>query len=270
MLEILDDAEVEFVVGHEIGHLALRHTQSLGLAPDSEYSLLKQQWRSRAAEISADRIGLMGCQSLTVAGKVMIKLASGLPWEHLAFDFEQFLAESADPSHHDEVAHLHRSHPALPIRLRALIEFARSRFYRKFTSGSDAGPEISIVDAKVRGILHSLGDRKLVAKEEERLDRTIAWCGAALILEDEVVTDAEESTLKGLVGEDLGTKVAAFARSSSRSEVLGKCEESIIDLLKMDSSYLQQVLVATAAFGDKLGLSVDETALGELLARVRR
>ena len=110
MLEILDDAEMEFVIGHEIGHLALRHTQSPKSESGSEYAVLKQQWRSRAAEISADRVGLLGCQSLNVAGRVMIKLASGLPWEHLEFDVKQFLAESAEPSHHDEAVHLERAH----------------------------------------------------------------------------------------------------------------------------------------------------------------
>ena len=96
-IDHLSEQELLFVIGHEVGHIKSRHmlyhmmaqilpkvaailgksTLGVGelLSQPLQFALLK--W-SRMSEFTADRAGLLACQSLEVAGRVMMKLA-GMP-----------------------------------------------------------------------------------------------------------------------------------------------------------------------------------------------
>jgi Zn-dependent protease with chaperone function len=86
-------AELEFIIGHELGHIRFCHVlyhqigegapRLVGQVPligrllGTGVHLALFEW-SRAAEFSADRAGLMACQDADAAVSVMMKL-SGLP-----------------------------------------------------------------------------------------------------------------------------------------------------------------------------------------------
>lgn len=137
LVERMDDDELRFVLGHELGHLAFRHyrarlaTAAFGDGEDGRPRvppLLARRLESwdRLAELSADRAGLrvVGGRLDTVV-RVFFKLQSGLGPEHLRFDVAAFL---------DQLTRLQAvarrellsifSHPATPIRVRALQLFA--------------------------------------------------------------------------------------------------------------------------------------------------
>ena len=83
----MDADELRFIIGHEMGHVALGHTwlNSLvgGMAgiPSSSTSsailtLAFLSW-NRTCELSADRAGLLACGSLDKAVSSLIKLVAG-------------------------------------------------------------------------------------------------------------------------------------------------------------------------------------------------
>src|SRR5687768_6615234 len=74
LVDILDEEEFCFVVGHELGHFLLRHTAGLHGSTESLELFMLQ----RAQEISADRLGMVACGSLDVAIKALKKTISGL------------------------------------------------------------------------------------------------------------------------------------------------------------------------------------------------
>lgn len=155
LVERMDDDELRFVLGHEVGHLAFEHYRArlagaaFGTDDDGEARvppLLARRLESwdRLAELSADRAGLavVGGRLDTVV-RVFFKLQSGLGPEHLRFDVAAFL---------DQLGRLQAverrdllsifSHPATPIRVRALQLFAPVA-----TAGDE--PARAAVDAEV-------------------------------------------------------------------------------------------------------------------------
>lgn len=156
LVERMDDHELRFVLGHEVGHLAWRHHRgrliplALGEDEDGESRvppLLARRIESwdRLAELSADRAGFLATgEDLTHVVPAFFKLVGGLGPQHLRFDLSAFLEQLS------ELQRLERrellatfSHPATPVRVRALQRFGEA-------GGSHAQPEaLAAVDHEV-------------------------------------------------------------------------------------------------------------------------
>jgi Zn-dependent protease with chaperone function len=124
-------AELKFVLGHELGHVVFGHSDfSVNniCQTESQISLtdvmIAFKW-SRAAEISADRVGLLCCDHVKNAVSALFRSVCGLPVE----DFDTVVATFREQ--YESLAGLMssgtltqglwlRSHPMTPIRVRAL------------------------------------------------------------------------------------------------------------------------------------------------------
>jgi Zn-dependent protease with chaperone function len=121
---------LRFVIGHELGHVVFCHsdlpvheilTDVHGIPPEVANLLLR--W-SRAAEVSADRVGLLCCGQLTTAVTALFQTASGLK------DIDEDRVLGSFRSQYAELeAHIRgekhrrtwmRSHPMIPVRFKAL------------------------------------------------------------------------------------------------------------------------------------------------------
>ena len=137
-VERMTDDELRFVFGHELGHLAYRHYRALlvdqALRDDEGDSVMPpllvariSSW-NRLCELSADRAGMLASNGqLQTMVSVFFKLETGLGPEHLKFDLQAFLDQL------DELREISRkellarySHPATPVRARALQLFAEA------------------------------------------------------------------------------------------------------------------------------------------------
>ena len=131
--------EIQFVIGHEIGHFLFGH--QLQLDENSNKSDFAQ---SRAQEISSDRSGLIACQNIDMAVKAMIRIQSGLSDKFLSFDTAAFLDQLDKEK--DILRYLSdNSHPTFRIRAKALLRFSISNPYLEITEGGK-GIEISKID----------------------------------------------------------------------------------------------------------------------------
>ena len=96
LVNLLKINELEFIIGHELGHFLLQHNRKyIDGSPESLIS-------NRAMEISVDRIGLCACKDLHVAIKAIIKLLSGLEEKFLRFDVHSFLEQLIIEIKHDK------------------------------------------------------------------------------------------------------------------------------------------------------------------------
>lgn len=87
LVQTMDREELLFILGHELGHVALGHTwlNSLvggiaGIPSSSSAGMLLTLaflWWNRACEYSADRAGLLACGKPEKAVSALVKLAAG-------------------------------------------------------------------------------------------------------------------------------------------------------------------------------------------------
>ncbi len=158
--------QLKFVFGHELGHVVFGHSkfnihEILG-NPDGVPAALASllfKW-SRAAEVSADRVGLMCCGQLTDAVSALFLTASGIT----GIDDDKVLRSLRGQydeleRHINEQKASHgwiRTHPMIPIRfkaceLAALDITALRQSHRGFSWSGFRG-----IDTKIMNVLETL------------------------------------------------------------------------------------------------------------------
>lgn len=152
-LEILDDAEIASLIGHELGHFIFGHNRLLGLLNHDKGTekitvlpylgeCLFLRWRKKS-EISADRIGLLASGSFEASARALIKAGFGLSERNLNLDVDTLLQQIESLKERPEILEAaYRSHPLLPLRLKALRLFADA------TASDDAGAGLQ-ADAEI-------------------------------------------------------------------------------------------------------------------------
>ncbi len=126
--------ELAFVMGHELGHVLFEHHQIPAghllfdeQAEPISASLAKSllQW-SRAAEISADRMGFLACGDLTSAANAFFKTACGIYPDDERLVLSALHAQFAEIEHltqdmqKQKVSGYASTHPLIPIRFKSL------------------------------------------------------------------------------------------------------------------------------------------------------
>lgn len=144
LLEICSDAELQAIIGHELGHLKCEHSIYLTLGsvastiiPFLASSKLTQGWRL-AAEYSCDRAALLVTQDVDVVNSAMVKLYAGADIPGLdsgAFaaqsDAYDELLKDANPLIRDSIRREQRTHPLPVKRVKALKEWSDSDSYQQ-------------------------------------------------------------------------------------------------------------------------------------------
>jgi Zn-dependent protease with chaperone function len=146
LLQVMDRDELQFIIGHEMGHVKLGHTwlNSLvgGMAgiPSSFAAAalmeLAFRWWNRACEFSADRAGMLACGSPHKAISALIKLEAGADarsQEGLMRAIERIEAEDDDLS--NNIAELLATHPMIIKRVEKLRDYAHSAEYARLQNG---------------------------------------------------------------------------------------------------------------------------------------
>jgi Zn-dependent protease with chaperone function len=125
LVENMTPAEIQAVIGHELGHILLGHTHLIGLMAGVTgfLRLLFYRW-SRSCEYSADAAALLACDGdLEPVVTTMLKLGSGL--SHITFDVQAFLEQGrAIDQATTSSAEFLSTHPFIQNRIRRLIQLS--------------------------------------------------------------------------------------------------------------------------------------------------
>ena len=141
LLQRMDADELRFILGHEMGHIRLGHTELNSLvggvagipSPPVAGILLTMAflWWNRACEYSADRAGLLACGKLHKAISALVKLTAGADARTPA-DLERALRliEAEDDHAVGNLLEALTTHPMTVRRIDELQRYASSNQYR--------------------------------------------------------------------------------------------------------------------------------------------
>lgn len=238
MLESFSSDELEFVMGHELGHhLFEHHDMPIGALVNGKVDLepatvlMLFAW-SRYAEISADRAGLACARKMDPVASAFFKLASGLSGGAVKMLPEQFVEQLGDMREEldrgrsaDGVARADwfSTHPFSPLRIRAAKAFAESTYF---------GGERSIedVEGEVNDLMALMEPSYLEesSPEAEMMRRLLFTGGVVVAAASGGVSDEERAALEKLLGEGrLGARELDVAAISADLERRARdvCEE---------------------------------------------
>lgn len=150
LFNLMNEEELKFVIGHEIGHLINRDTvisrlfnfiypadnkEKLEACPTfltKRYKLYQQ-----LAELGADRYGFMANENLEACVTAIFKLASGLFLEKMNVSMESLISENKKRLEYftQENGISDGTHPVNPIRVRAIELFATAKTQKALNQG---------------------------------------------------------------------------------------------------------------------------------------
>lgn len=225
LLEVFTPAELKFVIGHELGHVVFDHfgipmpltatIEDLAGTLVSRTNALRLYVWCRAAEISADRAGLICARDPVAAASGFFKLASGLASPRVKADLEAYAqqvdalvaapAARSAPRDDDDTIDAFSTHPYSPLRVRAVVAFSKSRTYRE-AIGGPAGPDLTDEDVE-RVVEHDLSMMEPTYLEEKtaasELMRRVLYAGGILVAAaNGEVTKGELDALRAMLGAD--------------------------------------------------------------------
>lgn len=153
LVEGFTDAELRHVIGHELAHAVFDHNalpmpltaliEDMAGAIVSRPRQLELFLWCRAAELSVDRAGLVCAGDVGAAVSAFLKLSSGLDGSLFGtLDHDAYITQAASiasapvarlkPRDDDDSIEAFSTHPYPPLRLKAMLLYAKSDAYFRF------------------------------------------------------------------------------------------------------------------------------------------
>ncbi len=272
----LDARELQFVIGHELGHAAFGHhdvNEFLVIDRVDPRRRMQLMALSRAQEISADRMGLLCCGDFDVATKALFRTASGITTPDLAMDpalfdqqWDQYVNELLEVGTDDSLGML--THPVAHLRIKALRLFWEADLWMAPDPAAQAA-----VDEEVGALLAVLDP--LARERPDAADPILAdfflWGGLYMALSH------------GDLGEKERERLASVASPARLQQALAagvpgsdQCLERFAECLarrqqKLTASEINRILegLVQIARADEQVAADEQAALRQLAAKLR-
>ena len=259
LVELLNDQELESVISHEIAHFYYQHS----LYPQSTNTKNRVGYLnllnfSRAAEISADRIGFIGCGSLEASLRAMLKITSGLSEKHLKFNFSSYLDQLRELKEIKGDKNLmYSTHPNFLNRMQALIWFSMSNEYNDHFNTDKKGTfDLKNIDDKIHeSVKRVIGD-EVEYSNKEVVSRALMWGSINIFLSDKKFSKKEQEIFKKNFGDKNTESIISLIKISNLKSIQDKINNTLEDaskLLKKDKEKIINELnkLLKVADGDK-------------------
>jgi len=248
LIDLLNPEELESIIAHEVAHFYYQH--SLYPNPVSAKERLEHLnllYFSRAAEISADRVGFLGCANLEYSLRAMLKISSGLNDKHLKFNFSSYLDQLRELQDHkgDKFA-IYSTHPNFLNRMQALIWFSMSKEYNEeFKTGKKGVYSLQDVDKKIDESIQRVTGDELTISNKEIFSRTLMWGSLSIFLADKKFTKKEQEIFKKNFGEKSTVSILSLIKISKKEIIEEKINNAFLNASKLlldDKKRLQKEL----------------------------
>jgi len=273
LLDLMNQEELKFVIGHELGHLINKDTalsRLINFIFPAEAAVpvslaYKIRLHSQLAELVADRYGYIATEDLGACVTAFFKMASGLDLAKMNVSIEALIADNSKRLSYflKDKGMSRASHPVNPIRVEALNLFANSKTEKKLKSGMD----------ELISILLKVGDSEL----DEHTARFIASAGLIVANADGNITEKEiddimeqlsalkifprqfmDEIIKGDISKTFNDAVENILRinPSMREGMLS----FMISMVMSDQSIDKAEIELLYSFGESIGFSEIEIA----------
>jgi len=270
LLEVFTPMELQFVIGHELGHAAFEHfalpMPATATVEDMAGTLVSRETRlrlflwCRAAEISADRAGLVCAPDPEAAATGFFKLASGLSSARVRADLEAYAtqvdslastpAARLKPREDDDTLDCFSTHPYSPLRVRAVVAFSRSRAYAEAvglpTAGTLSDDELESVVSADFGLMEPSYLEEKTA-QSELMRRGLYCAGLCVAAANGVVAPSEVEALAALLGAD--ALVGQHDPGKARGELAALVPELLGAPFARRAQLVQHLTIVAAADG---------------------
>tara|TARA_A100001015_G_scaffold318398_1_gene438188 strand:- start:132 stop:1220 length:1089 start_codon:yes stop_codon:yes gene_type:complete len=210
LINLLEEDEFYFVIGHELGHFLFDHS-SLKTKENLEFFKLR-----RAQEISVDRVGLIACKSINHAARAIMKTASGLGSTHIKFDINQYISQASMISHVTKGENLYSTHPSMLLRCRALLWFSMIDNYRKYDT-EETLKDLKVINERIEKELEKYVDGEFKSIKENLKSELSLWLAVKHVSNDGKFDEIEQILFSELFGKSTLNKVKKFLGSLKQS-----------------------------------------------------
>ena len=236
LVELLDDKELESIIAHEVAHFYYQHA----LYPEASKSKNRIEFLnllnfSRAAEISADRVGFLGCESLEHSLRAMLKLTSGLSDKHLKFNFSIYLDQLRELKEvKGDKNQLYSTHPNFLNRMQALIWFSMSNEYNEeFKTGKKGVHDLKKIDEKIDESIKRVTGNEVTISNKEVFSRSLMWGTLSIFLADKKFTKKEQEIFQKNFGEKSTVSLVSLIKMSNPQLIENKIQNAFDDASKL-------------------------------------
>ncbi len=258
LVEEFSPAELRFVIGHELGHAAYDHfgipmpitatIQDIGGTLVSRPVQLRMFVWCRAAEVSADRAGLLCTRDPEIGATAFFKLSSGLSRPVIRADLDAFASQvesmasapsaTIDTRDEDDALDCFSTHPYTPVRVRALLAFGRSQAFQQAIGGSGGDLTIDEVEHVVERDLALMEPSYLEDRsaDAERMRKALYAAGVAVAACHGGIAPEEMTALRAL----LGAKQAQTPDDVPK--ILGELDAQLADLASVSRVHRAQLV----------------------------
>ena len=210
-IEALDDDELAYVIGHEIGHLIYKHNQwsFVETFKECQKSMLpfmgdRLYWAwQQKCEISADRAGAVAAGSAEAALRAQLKVCYGLSARNLNANADVLLSQlkvvqDAEDMEWSSDHMKNMEHPIDPLRINALKAFC-DVYYAKGVGASGLTPKhLDQVDERIARSYELLRRYPRTAARKAAM-QIVALYGLVIISSDGIIEDRELAELLKLL-----------------------------------------------------------------------
>lgn len=264
LITLLTLDELKFVIGHEIGHYLFKHyLHPRPSGNPSDNTLANSMNLHRAAEISADRIGMISSNQIDHAARAIIKTVSGLPEQYIRFDISSYLDQLREiESIGGDRSGFCSTHPMFPVRLKALLWFQMSEpYYYWFERPENAPLRREKLDNKIHKDIESSIGNESSRVINKAINTAKIWSMLLLASLDNRLSKDDQDIIKSEVQNDDVDKAIDFMRINGPESVSEKMTNACKALSSNELSQRKQFFSELLLFTDKIDKDTESEKL---------
>ena len=194
LVKLLKEKELDFVIGHELGHLLLGHTK------EKNFTTAEGNKLSRSKELSVDRIGLVANRDLDATLRAIIKTISGLPDDFLNFNISEFINQLRKFDINSSTMLSQTTHPSFLIRARALLLFSTSDKYQEIFNKE--GKDLYQIDLAIKREMDKHIDKTFNETTEKLKNNFNFWITCFAAISDNSLSKSEQKYISDKYGQE--------------------------------------------------------------------